>query len=56
MWMSYSAGNVNANNFGYFMLGTMTASNGGILSYSNSSSTFKNYNTFTGLSGFSLVG
>ena len=56
LWFSFNIGKVNSPSFGYFMLGTLTASSGGVLSYYNSSNTIKQFNTFVGLSGFSLNG
>jgi hypothetical protein len=38
------------------MVGQLTASSGGALSYTNSSSSIMNFNTFVGLSGFSIQG
>ena len=56
LWFSFNIGMVDSPSFGYFMLGTLTASSGGALSYYNSSNTIMQFNTFMGLSGFSLNG
>jgi hypothetical protein len=46
---------VNSPSFGYFMVGTLSASSGGALSYTNSSNTIMKFNTLAGLSGFSII-
>lgn len=55
-WLSFNTGMVNSPSIGYFMVGKLTASSGGALSYTNSDSSITNFNTFVGLSGFSLKG
>jgi hypothetical protein len=45
---------VDNPSIGHFMLGTIAASSGGLLSYTNTSNTIMQFNTFIGISGFSL--